>query len=65
MKTSHTLLFILSVFVLLGLGWYVFPAEGVEAGSLTLRFPSYEEDKMGETDAIDVDSVLSNVSKSF
>ena len=65
MKTSRTLLFILSVFVLLGIGWYVFPAEGVKAGSLTLRFPSYEEDKIGETEAIDVDSVLSNVSKSF
>lgn len=65
MRTSHTLLFILSVFVLLGIGWYVFPAEGVEAGSLTLRFPSYEEDRMGETKAIDVDSVLNNVSKSL
>ena len=65
MKTSHTLLFILSVFAFLGIGWYVFPAEGVEVGSLTLRFPSYEEDRKGETDALDVDSVLSNVSKSF
>lgn len=65
MRTSHTLLFILSVFVLLGIGWYVFPAQGVEAGPLTLRFPSYEEDRMGETETIDVDSVLSKVSKSL
>ena len=65
MKTSHTLLFILFVFALLGLGWYVFPAEGIPAGDLTLRFPSYEEDRMGEQDALDVDMVLSNVSKSL
>jgi len=65
MKTSHTLLFILSVFLLLGIGWYAFPAEGIPAGDLTLRFPSYKEDRMGEPDALDVDSVLSNVSKSL
>ena len=65
MKASHTLLFILSVFFLLGIGWYVFPAEGVPAGDLTLRFPSYEEDRMGEEEVVDVDLVLSNVSKSF
>lgn len=65
MKASHTLLFILSVFFLLGIGWYVFPAEGVPAGDLTLRFPSYEEDRMCEEEVIDVDLVLSNVSKSF
>lgn len=65
MKTSHTLLFILSVFFLLGIGWYVFPAEGIRVGDLTLRFPSYEEDRMGEAEAINVDSVLSRVSKSL
>ena len=65
MKPSHTLLFILAVFTLLGIGWYAFPAEGIPAGDLTLRFPSYEEDRMGEPDVIDVDSVLSNVSKSL
>ena len=65
MKTSHTLLFILSVFSLLGIGWYAFPAEGIPVGSLTLRFPSYEEDRMGEPEVLDVDSVLTNVSKSL
>lgn len=65
MKTSHTLLFILSVFFLLGIGWYVFPAEGIPVGNLTLRFPSYEEDRMEKQDAIDVDAVLENVSKSL
>ncbi|MBO6026782.1 MAG: hypothetical protein J6P73_06000 [Bacteroidales bacterium] len=65
MKASHTLLFILFVFSLLGIGWVAFPAEGIPVGDLTLRFPSYAEAKMGETEALDVDSVLSNVSKSF
>ncbi len=65
MKASHTLLFILSVFLLLGITWLAFPAEGVAVGKTHLSFPSYAEDRMGPEEEIDVDSVLQNVSKSF
>ena len=65
MKTHRTLLFILSVFVLLGVTWLVFPAEGVAVGTTTLRFPSYAEDRRGPEKVVDVDSVLQNVNKSF
>lgn len=65
MKTSHTLLFILTVFLLLGVGWLAFPAEGLSLGTIALRFPSYEEDRMGPQDEVDVDALLEQVSKSF
>ena len=65
MKTSHTLWFILSVFILLGLCWFAFPADGVNIGTLNLRFPSYEEDRMGEPEVLDVDALLDDVSKSL
>ena len=65
MKASRTLLFILSVFVLLGTGWFAFPAEGVTLGDFSLRFPSYEEDRLGEKEAPDVDAILDKVSKSL
>ena len=65
MKASHTLLFVLSVFVLLGIGWFFFPAEGVAVGSYELRFPSYAEARQGEQEELDVDALLDEVSKSF
>ncbi len=65
MKASHTLIFILSVFMLLGLAWFAFPAEGVSVGALELRFPSYAQDQMGEEEGLDVDAILDEVSKSF
>ena len=65
MKASHTLCFILSVFLLLGIGWFLFPAEGISFGKTTLRFPSYAEAKMGEPEELDVDALLDEVSKSF
>ena len=65
MKSSHTLLFILSVFALLGVTWLFFPAEGIAVGNTTLRFPSYAEDRLGPEKVVDVDSVLQNVNKSF
>ena len=65
MKASHTLLFILSVFLLFGIAWFVFPAEGVSLGGLDLRFPSYAEAKTKEPEIVDVDAVLKDVSKSF
>ena len=65
MKASHTLLFILSVFLLLGIAWFVFPAEGVSIGDLDLHFPSYAEARTEKQEAVDVDAVLKDVSKSF
>ena len=65
MKSLRTLLFILSVFVLLGICWFFFPAEGVAVGPTTLRFPSYAEDRKGPEKVLDVDSVLNTVSQSF
>ncbi|MBO4585915.1 MAG: hypothetical protein J5675_04865, partial [Bacteroidales bacterium] len=60
------LIFIIGVFVLLGAGWIAFPAEGVPAGPLTLRFPSYEK-KLAEMSEkkVDVDSVLLAIEESF
>lgn len=65
MKTIRTLVFILSVMLLLGAGWYAFPAEGIAIGGMTLRFPSYEEDANPIKEEVDVDVVLEKVTKSF
>lgn len=65
MKASHTLIFILSVFAILGIGWFLFPAEGVALGDMNIRFPSYAEAKIGPEKTVDVDSVRENVNKSF
>ena len=65
MKASHTLWFILSVFLILGIGWFFFPAEGVAIGKHELRFPSYAEAREGEQEEMDVDAILDEVSRSF
>ena len=65
MKASRTLAFILSVFFLLGISWFVFPADGIAVGNTTLRFPSYAEDRLGPEKTLDVDSVLKQVNQSF
>lgn len=66
MKATKTLLFILSVIVVLGIIWLLFPVEGVKAGRLTLRFPSYSEARLKDDEReLDVDSVLNTVSQSF
>ena len=65
MKTSHTLLFILSIFFLLGVIWFAFPAEGVSVGGHELRFASYAQSKQGQAEEMDVDAILDEVSKSF
>ena len=66
MKARQVLIFIIGVFALLGAGWIAFPAEGVPAGPLTLRFPSYEK-KLAEMSEkkVDVDSVLLAIEESF
>lgn len=48
--------------------WYLFPAEGVEAGGVRLRFPSFEQsvkDIEEKKAAIDLDSLLQAVRKSY
>ena len=66
MKPIKTLIFILSVMALLGAGWFVFPAEGLPLGALTLRFPSFAEaETVEKEEAVDVDAVMENVKRSF
>ena len=65
MKPIRTLIFILSVIVILGAGWYFFPAEGLAIGGLNLRFPSYADDSHPKQAEVDVDDVLSKVNQSF
>lgn len=65
MKSIRTLLFIVGVFLLLGIGWFCFPAKGVELGPLTLRFPTLAQALEGDEEDVDVDAVLNNVNKSF
>ena len=65
MKPIRTFIFILSVILLLGVGWFFFPAEGMTIAGKTLRFPSYEEDCTAVADEVNVDEVLNKVTKSF
>lgn len=65
MKSIRVLLFIVCVFLLLGVGWFFFPAEGVKVGPLNLRFPSLAQAVQGDEEAVDVDAVIDNVNKSF
>ena len=62
MKARQVLIFIFGVIALLGVGWIVFPADGLAVGPLTLRFPSYNEklEEVAEV-KVDVDSVLTAV----
>ena len=65
MKSIRVLLFIVCVFLLLGVAWFFFPVEGVKVGPLNLRFPSLAQAVQGEEEAVDVDAVIDNVNKSF
>ena len=65
MKAIRTLTFIITVIILLVAGWFFFPAEGVIVYGHTLRFPSLAEDSKPVEAEVDVDKVLSNVTKSF
>ncbi|MCF0200077.1 MAG: hypothetical protein HUK16_01705, partial [Bacteroidales bacterium] len=65
MKSYRTLLFILGVFLLFGVIWWFFPAEGVKLGELELHFPSYAQAQQGEKEEVDVDAVLESVDKSY
>jgi lysophospholipase L1-like esterase len=65
MKPIKILYFIISIIIILVAGWYFFPAEGVKAGNVNLRYPSYAESQKGEEKEVDVDAVLTRVSQSF
>ncbi len=59
MKARQVLVFICSVFLLLGTAWAAFPARGVRVAGKTLRFASFQgrlRDAMEEK--VDVDAVL-------
>ncbi|MBQ9653566.1 MAG: hypothetical protein IJV32_05015 [Bacteroidales bacterium] len=66
MRARQVLIFLLGVFALLGAGWISFPADGVAAGPLTLRFPSYKKIVTEASEAkVNVDSVLTAVEERF
>ncbi len=68
MKLHKIVLFFLALFALMFTCWYFFPAEGVDVRGVKLRFPSYEkalEDLRNGDSAVDVDSVLLAVQKSY
>ena len=65
MKSIRTLAFILTIVLILGAGWFFFPAEGITLGDYTLRFPSLAEDSKPAEAEVDVDAVLNKVTKSF
>ena len=51
--------------LILGIGWYFFPAEGIKCGNVDLCFPSFAESQKEETEEVDVDAVLERVNQSF
>ena len=65
MKSIRTLAFIIIIILILGAGWFFFPAEGITVGNQNLRFPSYAEDSKPDEKKVDVDAVLNKVTKSF
>lgn len=66
MKAKQVLIFIIAVFVLLGLSWAIAPAGTVEAGPLELRFPSYRRSVAEASEKkVDVDSVINSVKARF
>ena len=66
MRPIKTLVFFVSIMLLLMAGWYFFPAEGVSMGNFTLRFPSFFEDSTkNQAQEVNVDAVIDNVKKSY
>ena len=66
MKAGKVLAFILGVFILMGIGWVFWPAEGIVVFGYTLRFPSMQR-KLAEAGEkkVDVDAVIDAVEESF
>ena len=66
MKAKQVVIFLFGVFALLGIGWMVFPADGIPVGPLTLRFASYRGMlRDAREKKVDVDSVLLAVDARF
>ena len=66
MKAKQVLIFLLGIFAALGVLWLVFPADGIAAGPLTIRYSSYrrslEDAKLAR---VNVDSVLRSLDARF
>ena len=66
MKAKQVLIFILGVFAALGALWLVFPADGIAAGPLTIRYSSYQRSlEDARLARVNVDSVLKSVDARF
>ena len=66
MKAKQVLIFLLSVFAALFALWLVFPADGIAAGPLTIRYSSYRRSLADAKLArVNVDSVLRGVDARF
>ena len=66
MSTKQVLIFFLGIFAALGVLWLVFPADGIAAGPLTVRYASYRRSLADAKLAkVNVDSVLRGVDARF
>ena len=66
MKAKQVLIFFLGVFAALGVLWLVFPADGIAAGPLTIRYSSYQRSLADAKMArVNVDSVLRTLDSRF
>ena len=66
MSAKQVLIFFLGVFAALGVLWLVFPADGIAAGPLTIRYSSYQRSLADAKMArVNVDSVLRTLDSRF
>jgi lysophospholipase L1-like esterase len=66
MSAKQVLIFLLGIFAALGVLWLVFPADGIAAGPLTIRYSSYQRSLADAKLAkVNVDSVLRGVDARF
>ena len=66
MRAKEVLIFLLGVFAALGVLWLVFPADGIAAGPLTVRYSSYRRSLADAKLArVNVDSVLRSLDDRF
>ena len=66
MRAKEVLIFLLGVFAALGVLWLVFPADGIAAGPLTVRYSSYRRSLAdAKLSRVNVDSVLRSLDDRF
>ena len=66
MRAKEVLIFLLGVFAALGVLWLVFPADGIAAGPLTVRYSSFRRSLADAKLArVNVDSVLRSLDDRF